>query len=128
MADVRAKQRTTPAQKTEHKYLNQIVVIDGITFDSKKEGSHYLLLKMRERMGEITNLRLQPVFPLYIDKPDGRRIHGKVFKPDFAYTEHCGDQDLERVVDVKSPVSRTEAYQLRKWLFENLYDMKLIEL
>jgi Protein of unknown function (DUF1064) len=127
LADVRAVQaRHAESAPSDRKYKNKIVVIDNITFDSKKEGDHYLLLKMRERMGEISNLDVHPVFPLYVDKPDGRRIHGPVFKADFRYTEHYCGKEIERVVDVKSPVSRTEAYQLRKWFFEQLY-MPLIE-
>jgi len=129
MADVRAVQaRHAESAPPAKKYKNKIVVIDNITFDSKKEGDHYLLLKMRERMGEITNLNLQPEFPLYVTKPDGRRVYGPVFTPDFQYTEHYCGKDIERVVDVKSPVSRTEAYQLRKWFFEQLYEMPLIEI
>jgi hypothetical protein len=126
MADVRAHQaKHEPAAVT--KYKNKLVVIEGIAFDSKKEGDHYLLLKMRERLGEIEHLDLQPVFPIYVETPDRGRIAIGVFKADFRYWEnYCGTAIL-RVVDVKSPVTKTEAYQLRKKLVEAIYNITITE-
>ena len=110
------------------KYGNQKVCIDGIWFDSKKEGAHYQLLKMRERQHEIDRLEIQPVFPIYVDTPDRGRIYCGEFTADFRYWEHAaGGVDLLRVVDVKSPASRTEAYQLRKKLIEALYNVTILE-
>lgn len=122
MADLRAHQArrfTAPTQK----YHNKITVVEGITFDSKKEANFYLLLKMRERMKEINDLDLQPVFPIYVDTPDRGRIDIGVFKADFRYWE---DQTL-RVVDVKSSVTKTEAYMLRKKLVEAIYNITITE-
>lgn len=133
LADVRAhaaKHGSAPLGKeppARQKFGNQKVTIDGIEFDSKKEGSHYLLLKMRERLGEIDRLELQPEFPIYIDTPDRGRISRGVFTPDFRYWEHYCGKDTLRVVDVKSPASKTEAYQLRKWIVEALYNITITE-
>jgi hypothetical protein len=133
MADVRAvrERHTTncaaalPARV--NKLRNQQCVVEGIEFDSKKEGAHYLLLKMRERLQEITGLELQPVFPIYIDTPDRGRIYVGEYTADFRYWEHVGDKDALRVVDVKSPASKTEAYQLRKKLVEAIYNLTILE-
>jgi hypothetical protein len=133
LADVRAhaaKHGSAPLGATppeRQKFGNQKVTIDGILFDSKKEGAHYLLLKMRERLKEIDNLELQPVFPIYIDTPDRGRIHCGDFTADFRYWEHYCGKDTLRVIDVKSPASRTEAYQLRKKLVEAIYNIEIIE-
>jgi hypothetical protein len=133
MADVRAhnaKHGTdslVAAVKQREKFGNQKVTIDGILFDSKKEGAHYLLLKMRERLKEIDGLERQPVFPIYIDTPDRGRIHCGDFTADFRYWEHYCGKDVLRVIDVKSPASKTEAYQLRKKLVEAIYNIEIIE-
>ena len=133
LADVRAHAArhgtaalTTPPKDRE-KFGNQKVQVDGIWFDSKKESAHYLLLKMRERLKEIDGLELQPVFPIYIDTPDRGRIVCGNFTADFRYWEHYCGKDTLRVIDVKSPASKTEAYQLRKKLVEAIYNIEIIE-
>jgi hypothetical protein len=84
LADVRAVQaRHAIAVPPRRKFGNQPVTIDGYGFDSKKEGEHYLHLKMRLRLDEITDLELQPVFQLYV-KPE--RVLAE-FTPDFRYWE-----------------------------------------
>ena len=113
--------------KPREKFGNQWVTVDGIKFQSKKESAHYLLLKMRLRLHEIDQLELQPVFPIYIDTPDRGRIHCGDFTADFRYWEHYGGKDTLRVIDVKSPASKTEAYQLRKKLVEAIYNIEIIE-
>lgn len=42
------------------KYRNKKVEIDGILFDSTKEGKRYLVLREAERNGLISGLTLQP--------------------------------------------------------------------
>lgn len=116
-----------------NKYRAQPVVIDGIRFASKREGKRFSELKLLERAKAITGLVLQPKFWLSINGnpiliksvgyPNGRRAS---FKPDFQYNDESGKTVLE---DVKSPASRTEAYALRKAIFEALYPtMELREL
>lgn len=46
------------------KYHNKKVVIDGIKFDSKREGDRYLVLKNAESQGIISDLKLQVKFEL----------------------------------------------------------------
>ncbi len=134
MADVRAhaaKHGSAPLGPTppgRQKFGNKQVTVDGIQFDSKKESTHYLLLKMRERLKEIDRLELQPVFPIYIDTADRGRIQIGVFTADFRYWEQYCGKDTLRVVDVKSPQTRlTEGYQLRRKLVEAIYNITIIE-
>lgn len=126
MQDVRAVQARrdiAPAQK----YHNRITVVDGISFDSKKEANYYLLLKMRERQNEIHGLQLQPVFPIYVEAGDRGRISIGVFKADFSYWEDVDRIEHLRVIDVKSSATKTEAYRLRKKLVEAIYNITIIE-
>ena len=51
-------------RKNNTKLNNQAVVIDGIEFQSKKEGKRYSELKLLERAGEISNLELQKRYEL----------------------------------------------------------------
>lgn len=46
------------------KYGNKKVVINGITFDSRKEGQRYTALLSAESAGLISGLEVQPVFEL----------------------------------------------------------------
>ena len=46
------------------KYFNKKVTFQGITFDSTKERDRYLILKDKQRRGEISNLELQKYFEL----------------------------------------------------------------
>lgn len=47
-----------------NKYGNKKVVIDDITFASRKEAKYYMYLKQREADGEISDLRLQVPYEL----------------------------------------------------------------
>lgn len=72
------------------KYGNKKVVIDGITFDSKREAKRYSELKLLERAGQIDTLTLQPKFTLI---PSQRNADGKAERPwvyiaDFMYREN----------------------------------------
>ena len=46
------------------KYGNKKVIVDGITFDSRREARRYRELKLLERAGQIQNLELQKEFEL----------------------------------------------------------------
>ena len=50
--------------RSRAKYGNRKAVIDGITFDSKKEAQRYTELKLLEKAGKITGLQLQREFEL----------------------------------------------------------------
>ena len=43
----------------QNKFKNKKIIIDGIKFDSKKEGYYYVYLKELEKTNKISNLQLQ---------------------------------------------------------------------
>jgi hypothetical protein len=126
MADVRAVQArhaaSAPAPPRQ-KFGNKKVTVDNILFDSKKESDRYLFLRMRERLGEIQSLDLQPVFPIVVIDPDGVKHHCGDYTADFRYWEglHL------HIEDTKSKATKTEAYQLRKTIIEALYKITIEE-
>lgn len=111
------------------KYYARKTVVDGITFDSKHEAERYQVLKLLERAGKISGLRLQVEFELipaqYETFPrygkhgkrleDGRRCVEKScsYYADFVYHDSDGNLIVE---DVKSPATRTDVYKIKKKL------------
>ena len=108
------------------KYNSRKTVIDGITFDSKKEAKRYIELKKKQDEGEITDLRLQvpfelvPSFTIEIDGKKRRRRNIR-YIADFTYYEN-GQKVVE---DVKG--RKTEIYKLKKKLFEYKYKTTIKE-
>ena len=95
-----------------NKYRNTKTVIDGITFDSKKEDNRYAELKTLQKAGVISDLELQKKFELQ----PGFYFKGRKQRPiyyicDFFYRQ--GDEYI--IEDVKSPVTRNnQVYKLKK--------------
>jgi hypothetical protein len=98
------------------KYRNVKTVIDGITFDSKREAQHWAELKMREKVGEIAALSRQHSYALYAPVVGGAPLEFVVvshYVADFVYTDTRTGHT--HVVDAKG--KRTAMYQLKKkWL------------
>ena len=100
------------------KYKAKKVVVDGITFDSKKEARRYKELKLLERAGVIKDLVLQPSFLLqdkfkYKDKTE----HKIKYIADFKYLDTKTGKTV--VEDVKG--YKTDVYKLKRKLFLNKY-------
>jgi hypothetical protein len=92
------------------KYKSKATTIDGIRFASKAEARRYGELKVMLGAGLISDLELQPSFPV--------RINGiKVFtyKGDFQYRDQGGTV-VEDVKGFKTPV-----YRLKKKCVEAFY-------
>lgn len=106
------------------KYGNIKTVVDGIKFDSKAEAERYAELRLLERAGIISELKLQPKFqliPTFVK--NGKTFRGINYIADFMYTEN-GRKVVE---DVKG--CRTEVYKLKRKLFEYYYsDLTLEEI
>jgi len=86
------------------KFGNRHVKIDGIRFDSMKEGRRYNELKLLERGGEIQNLELQPRFVLQESFKREGKTHRKIeYVADFRYIEN----GREIVEDVKSAITKS---------------------
>ena len=97
------------------KYGNKKTVLDGITFDSRKEAERYAELRLLERAGEITELQRQPSFVLVPKQVrDGKLIERQlVYKADFTYTDNAGNTIVE---DVKSKATKTREYIIKRKL------------
>ena len=105
------------------KYNSKKVTYDGITFDSKKEASRYKQLKLLEKIGYISDLKLQPVYVLQEGfKKNGKTYRKITYKADFEYIRD-GKTFVEDVKGMK-----TEVYKLKKKLFEYKYpDLEIVE-
>ena len=107
------------------KYYSKKIVIDGIKFDSKKEGEYYQKLKILEKKGLVKDLELQKEYILQ----DSFKINGKTrrkiaYRADFSYVST--EDGRLHVVDVKG--FRTDLYKLKKKLFEYKYGIEIEEI
>ncbi|MCA0358713.1 MAG: DUF1064 domain-containing protein [Proteobacteria bacterium] len=100
------------------KYGNRKTVVDGITFDSAKEGRRYRELKLFERAGQIRDLEMQKRFPI--------RVNDELvcsYIADFQYVEaHSGKTVVE---DVKG--MRTREYILKRKLMHAVHGITIKE-
>lgn len=104
------------------KYHAKKTVVDGITFDSRKEADRYLVLKGMEEDGTIEGLRRQVRYELIpAFDVDGRHYRPVCYVADFVYRE----DGREVVEDVKGV--RTDVYRLKSKLFARRYGMGIRE-
>lgn len=106
------------------KYRSAKTVLDGISFDSKKEAKYWLVLKQRLDEGSISDLQLQVKYELvpavYEDSVVHLKTKDKVIRKqvqraiyyvaDFVYVDNLTGKT--EVVDVKG--FRTKEYCLKK--------------
>lgn len=93
------------------KYHAKKTVVDGITFDSKKEANRYIVLKRQEMAGTISDLKLQVRFELLPTiKLPGETLRKKGYIADFTY-RYDGKLIVEDVKGFKTPI-----YSLKKHL------------
>jgi len=99
------------------KYHNVKVIVDGEKFDSKKEAQHWAELKLREKIGDISNLRRQVPYDLRcpIDWNSTGQAVVATYIADFVFVDAKG---LTHVQDCKGgKATKTQAYMLKKrWL------------
>ena len=104
------------------KYRNKKIIIDGIKFDSKKEGLRYKELRLLERAGLIKDLKLQTKFELQPSfKKNNKTIRAITYKADFDYITKDGRHIVEDVKGIK-----TEVFKIKQKLFE--YKFKDLEI
>ena len=77
---------------------------DNILFASKKEKDRYIILKLMERGGEITDLELQPRYTIVINDV---KICG--YRADFRYKDKNGNIIVEDVKGVRTPDYKIKA-------------------
>jgi len=116
-----------------NKYHAIPVHVDGVRFASRKEAARYLELRLLEKAGLIADLECQPVFPLHVmeiwrsGSPLVVFTAGR-FTADFRYCDRGVYAVGEIVVeDVKSDVTKTEAYRLRKTFAEHIHGIYVRE-
>lgn len=103
--------------KKPSKYRNEPVVIDGIRFDSKREGAYYVDLKMLERAGEVTAVELQRPFQLC--GPSGILI--ATYKADFVFWDNRTSK--VRVIDVKG--FETKEFRLKRKMMRAILGIEI---
>ena len=108
----------------QNKYKNKKTQVDMYVFDSAREAKRYKELKLLERVGEISNLELQPRFILQDSfKKNGRTYRKIEYIADFKYIEN-GRTIVE---DVKG--LQTDVFKIKHKLFEKIYpelELKII--
>ncbi|MDG0791936.1 DUF1064 domain-containing protein [Cohnella ginsengisoli] len=107
------------------KYGARKTMVDGHKFDSAAEARYYSQLKLLKRAGKIRDFILQPRYVLldgYRHPQTGRKVRGVEYVADFLISYPDGSQE---VVDVKGV--RTEAYKIKKKLFESKYGIPIKE-
>lgn len=100
--------------KTENKYKNKKTIVDGITFDSKKEAEQYVQLTLLKRSGRVLFFLRQVPFHL----PEGIK-----YLADFVVFYSDG---LVEVQDVKGV--KTDVYKIKKKLVEANYPLTIKEI
>jgi len=103
------------------KYNSRKTVVQGITFDSKKESYRFLELQMMQRAvreeDRVVDIQLQPEFIL-IDKFEhqGKKYRGTKYRADFRVVYADGRIEVE---DVKG--FKTAVYKLKKKMLLSRY-------
>ena len=101
-----------------NKYGNKKFVVDGYTFDSKKEARRYGELKLLVRAGKIKDLVLQPKFELIPTiRTETETLRKVSYIADFKYIDLESGKVI--VEDVKG--FKTDVYLLKKRLFLQKY-------
>lgn len=103
----------TDKRVKKSKYRANKVSIDGHTFDSQKEADYYCELKLKLQAKEINGFCLQPTFIL---------APGLKYKADFIIFY---ENKQPEVIDVKG--FKTKEYIAKKKVFEDKYNLKIIE-
>lgn len=106
------------------KYRNKKVMLDGQTFDSKKEANRYAELKLMQKAGIIRDLQTQVPFLLI---PAQRDEHGKIVEREVRYlADFVYLKDGEMVVeDTKG--FRTTEYKIKRKLMLKVHGIRIKE-
>ena len=135
-------------RKNNTKLNNKSIVIDGIEFQSKKEGKRYAELKLLQRAGEISDLELQKKYELIPaqyeivetgeqykvgerkGQPKTKRVcveQSIVYIADFVYQKN-GQTVVEDVKGYRDPASATYAkFVLKRKMMLFFYGIKIKE-
>ena len=104
---------------TYNKYGNRKVEFDGYKFDSVAEYDRYCELKILQRAGHISDLKIHPAYVLQATFKNGvdKTVRSLSYVADFEYIEL---ETKEKIVeDVKGVW--TKEFRIKKKLFERRY-------
>ena len=117
------------------KYNATPTVVRGTRFASKKEAARYQELCLLEKAGQIEDLELQPVFPLYVPSTSGKALRAAKamaqgcsfrigeYRGDFAYYDsRVNGRVVEDVKGFKTPL-----YKWKKRHVEAQYGITIRE-
>jgi len=104
-----------------NKYRNRKVVIDGIKFDSAKEGKRYQELLLLQKAGEIRALELQHKFPFVVND-----LKVCVYIADFVYKDRNGTVYVEDVKGMRKGAAY-QMFRLKAKLVHALYGITVKE-
>lgn len=128
--------------KPQTKYFNKKVVVDGIEFDSKKEGQRYRQLRLMQQRGEIASLRLQVPFELIPNqyetltvqlktktKQIQKLIERKVeYVADFVYTDLRSNETVVEDVKGYKMGGAYDVFKIKRKLMLHVYGIKVKEI
>lgn len=112
-------------QRGKHKYGAVPQTVDGIRFQSRAEARRYQELRLLEHAGEISELELQPRFPLHAPVKGRSNVYERVgeYRADFRYRSGpFGDLVIE---DVKG--HPTALYRWKKKHCQIQYGISITE-
>lgn len=109
--------RQNRAKKHYNKYGNIHTRVDDRVFDSKREAQRYQELKLLEKAGVISNLRMQPKYELVpkFQNREGAWERAMHYVADFEYVEN----GVTVVEDVKG--METQVFKVKIKMFKYLY-------
>jgi hypothetical protein len=103
------------------KYKNVKTIINGISFDSKKEANFYGLLRLKEKAKLIDKFEMQVRYDLVVNS---QKIG--FYKADFVTYKNGKVLD---VIDVKSEMTKKlPVYRLKKKLVKAIYGFDIVEI
>lgn len=136
-------------RKGKRKLNNRSIIIDGIEFDSQKEGNRYCELKLMQRAGVISNLELQKRYELIpaqyktVETGEYYKVGAKkgqpktkevcieqsvVYVADFVYQKN-GQTIVEDVKGYRDPSSATYAkFVLKRKMMLWIHGIRLCEI
>lgn len=91
--------------------------LDGHRFASQKEKRRYAELKLMQKAGEISDLKLQPRYPLIVND-----VKVGVYVGDFSYLDRAGKPVCEDSKGVRTPT-----YKIKRKLILALYQIEIQE-
>lgn len=102
------------------KYKNKKTIIDGVIFQSRKEGRRYQQLVLMLKAHQISLLKIQ--YPFNFLGKNNKKIF--TYKADFYYFDLI--EGKYKVEDTKG--YRTPVYKLKKKLIEDHFGINIIEI